>query len=261
MPSIHVHFLPHLVSPDALAGGTVVVIDVLRATTTITTALAAGASRVIPCREVDEARRVAAALPSGEVLLGGERGGLPIEGFDLGNSPSDYTPDRIAGRTLVFTTTNGTRALERCRQAKRVLLGAFVNLRAVARCLRSTDHVRLLCAGTEGEITREDVLAAGAIAHRLVTPDAPLTAGAWSRCELDDQARIALDAWQATLPPAELPFTEAAQAWLVRALEASRGGRNLVAVGLARDIADCAAADRFDVVGELDLDAWQVLAR
>jgi 2-phosphosulfolactate phosphatase len=163
MTSIQAHFLPQLTTPEALAGQTVVVIDVLRATTVITTALAAGARRVIPCLEVDEARQIAARLPKNEVLLGGERHGLPIEGFDLGNSPADYTAERVAGRTLVFTTTNGTQAMRQCHQARRVLIGAFVNLRAVVAALTESESVHLLCAGTNGAITREDVLLAGAI--------------------------------------------------------------------------------------------------
>ena len=80
--------------------------------------LAAGARAVIPALEVDEARRIAAGLPAGEAVLGGEREGLPIAGFDLGNSPSEYRPETVGGRTVVFTTTNGTRAMNRCRAAR-----------------------------------------------------------------------------------------------------------------------------------------------
>jgi 2-phosphosulfolactate phosphatase len=265
MPSIHAHFLPQLTTPEALADGTVVVIDVLRATTTITYALAAGAERIIPCGELDDARRIrdelASRRPPVAALLGGERGGLPIEGFDLGNSPAEFMTDRVSGRTIVFTTTNGTRAMLHCRQAARVLLGAFVNLQAVVARVRDAENVHLVCAGTQGEITREDVLAAGAIVHRLMLPDDPLAGGAWSRCELNDQARIARDAWQAALPPAELLGSTASPQWLAKALAESKGGRNLTRVGLARDIADCAALDRFGIVPELDVKAWEVRLR
>jgi 2-phosphosulfolactate phosphatase len=260
MPSIQAHFLPQLIAPEALAGGTVVVIDVLRATSTIAYALAAGARRVIPCGEVDEARRITAGLTEGGALLGGERGGLPIEGFDLGNSPCEYTPERVAGRTIVFTTTNGTRAMLRCRQAERAFLGAFVNLGALVDRLRNAEQVHFLCAGTKEEITREDVLAAGAIVHRLTLPDDPVSASAWSRSDWNDEARVAYDAWQATLPPAELPFVEATPHWLARALAESNGGRNLARVGLARDIADCAALDRLKIVPELDVAGWEIRA-
>jgi 2-phosphosulfolactate phosphatase len=264
MPTIHVHFLPRLTTPETLAGATVVVIDVLRATTTITTALAAGAAPVIPCGELDDARRIreefAAQRLSIAALLGGERGGLPIEGFDLGNSPAEYTPARVEGRTIAFTTTNGTQAMLHCRQASQVLLGAFVNLQAVVARVRNAENLHIVCAGTQGEITREDVLAAGAIVHRLMLPDDPHAAGAWSRVELNDQARLARDAWQAALPPAELLRSNAPPQWLAKTLAETKGGRNLTRVGLAQDIADCAALDRYPIVPELDISRWQIRA-
>jgi 2-phosphosulfolactate phosphatase len=262
MPSIHAHFLPQLTTPEALAGATVVVIDVLRATTTITYAIAAGADRIVPCGELDEARRIrdelALRTPPVTALLGGERGGLPIEGFDLGNSPAEFTADRVGGRTIVFTTTNGTRAMLHCRQATQVLLGAFVNLQSVVARVRDVENLHLLCAGTQGEITREDVLLAGAIAHRLMLPDDPLAAGAWLRCELNDQARIARDAWQAALPPAELLGATTSPHWLAKTLAESKGGRNLTRVGLARDIPDAAAIGSLHQVAELHLDSWEI---
>src|SRR5690242_16614412 len=108
---IRVHLLPALIAPEQLADGVTVVIDVLRATTTITAALAVGASEVIPCLEVEDARRAVANLPTGQPVLGGERGGVRNDGFDLANSPCEYTAQSIGGKTLVFTTTNGTRAM------------------------------------------------------------------------------------------------------------------------------------------------------
>src|SRR5262249_7524926 len=129
-------------------------------------ALAAGATSVVPCGEVDEARRLAAQARAQTVLLGGERGGLRIPGFDLGNSPGEYTREVAAGKTLVFTTTTGTLALIRAKEASRVLIGALVNLGAVVELLaEEAGPVHLVCAGTEGRVTLEDVLCAGAIAH------------------------------------------------------------------------------------------------
>src|SRR3989339_400165 len=158
---LHGYTPPTPGAAGGLAGATVVVIDVLRASTTIIHALNAGAAEIIPCGEVEQARALAADFPREEVVLGGERGGLPIDGFDLGNSPSEYTPDRVAGRTIVFTTTNGTRAMMRCRKAGRVLIGAFVNASAVAEQLVGCERISLLCAGTEGEYSRDDILMAG----------------------------------------------------------------------------------------------------
>src|SRR5947208_10202296 len=114
------HLLPGLLEPPELRGGVAVVIDVLRATSTIVHALAAGAQALIPCCEIDEARRIAATFPPGTALLGGERRGVMIPGFDLGNSPGDYTAEVVGGKIVVFTTTNGTGALFRAREARRV---------------------------------------------------------------------------------------------------------------------------------------------
>src|SRR5690348_6982546 len=108
---LYVYLLPKLIPPGALKGGVAVVVDVLRATTVMVHALAAGCDAVLPCLEVDDARRVAEALPPGQAVLAGERHGVAIPGFDLGNSPEEFTPERCRGRTVVMTTTNGTRAL------------------------------------------------------------------------------------------------------------------------------------------------------
>jgi 2-phosphosulfolactate phosphatase len=261
MPSprrIDVYLLPALVEPGQLAGRTVVVIDVLRATTTIIHALAAGAVQVVPCLEIDEARLIAAGEFPDSAVLGGERGGLPIPGFDLGNSPRDYTRQRVGGKTVIFTTTNGTRALERCRAARRVLLGAFVNLSAVCRELSDEPHVALLCAGTDGHVTREDALFAGAVVSELASTAPPLPLGE-GRGEasigdliLNDQAELAADAWHSCTRDLTGANPVAA------ALRTSRGGRNLIDTGQENDIDLAAQIDKFDLVPELDLATWRI---
>lgn len=235
MPRLSAHFLPDLITEDALAGSTVVVIDVLRATTTLVHALAAGAREVVPCGTIDEARQAAARLADQKPLLGGERGGVRIEGFDLGNSPDEYRAEAVAGRTLVFTTSNGTRAMLRARQARRILLAAFVNRAAALAALAGEDSVDLLCAGTHGEVTGEDVLLAGALVEGLADRCPPES--------LNDQAWLARDAWRT-----------AKQGPLADVLRLSRGGRNLLAEGFPHDIATAAQLDRFEVVPVLD---WQ----
>lgn len=247
--SLHVHLLPSLVAAGALTGRTVVVIDVLRATTTIVQALASGAAAVIPCLEIEDARREAAALGTG-ALLGGERGGQPIEGFDLGNSPEEYSPARVRGRTIVMTTTNGTRAMLRCREARRVFVGAFVNFSAVCEALRGEAHVDLLCAGTDNQVTREDVLFAGAVVDDIV--QVVTAAATTSPLELNDQALIALDTWRAARKDLCQP------AELIDRLRASRGGRNLIDIGHEHDIAIAADIDRFTIVPELHLQTWRI---
>jgi 2-phosphosulfolactate phosphatase len=238
---IDVYLLPDLVEPAALAGKTVVVIDVLRATTTIVQALAAGAREVVPCLEVEEARQAAAKLGKAAVL-GGERGGVAIAGFDLGNSPAEYSPERVGGKAVVFTTTNGTRAMQRCKLAGRVLLGAFVNFSAVCREVAGSDHIALVCAGTDGHVTREDTLLAGAIVDDL---------GRAKKVQLNDQALLAADAWQTAVRL----MTDRPLGMMLRE---SRGGRNLIETGQENDIDLAAQIDKFDVVPHLDLVAWRI---
>jgi 2-phosphosulfolactate phosphatase len=248
--SLAVHFLPALVAADELAAGDVVMIDVLRASTTITHALAAGASAVVPCREVEEAQSVAVHFPPGTVVLGGERGGLPIAGFDLGNSPTEYTRTSVEGKTVVFTTTNGTLALMQCKAAARVFIGAFANLSAVVERLTGERPIHLLCAGTRGQITREDALCAGALSELLVE--------AAELASVNDQARIAMDAWRAAVPHGARPL-KALAGELSLALHETQGGRNLMAIGLEHDIDTAAEIDQFDIVPQLDIANWRIV--
>src|SRR5476649_356530 len=160
----------------ALAGrdlrGTVcVVFDVLRATSTFATALHNGAKEIIPVAEISEALEIKKARP--EVLLGGERNGVKICAngidFDLGNSPREYTPEKVRGKTIVSTTTNGTRALRACAGAKMVFAASFLNLGATAEFLRRKKiaEVLIVCAGTGENAALEDTLAAGALCEML----------------------------------------------------------------------------------------------
>ena len=109
--TIAVHLLPQLFEPPEIAGGIAVVVDVLRASTTISYALQNGADGVVVCGSVDDAKKLRGQMSAESCLLGGERGGVKIDGFDLSNSPDDYSPDVVAGVTIGFTTTNGTNAV------------------------------------------------------------------------------------------------------------------------------------------------------
>ncbi|MFM7059001.1 MAG: 2-phosphosulfolactate phosphatase, partial [Planctomycetota bacterium] len=195
---IHVHLLPDLIPPNAVTGQTAVIIDVLRASSTIVTALDQGAAAVIPCADPTEAKRIKAALATATapVLLGGERGGVRIDGFDLGNSPAEYTREMVAGRRIVFTTTNGTRALLRCRQARQIVIGCWLNLAGLTDWLAGTaPEVHLVCAGTDGIVSGEDVLAAGAFVQQLA-----LIQG--TEPDMNDSAAIARGAAVQLLGPA-----------------------------------------------------------
>ncbi len=165
---VQVYLLPSLVPAGALAGGVAVAIDVLRATTTIIHALAAGCTGVRPCAEIEEARALAGQMPAGRVLLGGERDGVRIPGFDLGNSPLEYTASVCRGNTLVLSTTNGTPAIHKAVEADRVLIAGFVNYSAVCDQLREDPRpIHIVCAGVGGEVALEDTLLAGALVDFL----------------------------------------------------------------------------------------------
>ena len=235
---VQVHLLPELVPAGRLAGGVAVVIDVLRASTTMLHALVAGCTSIRPCAEVSEARALANNLPAGKAILGGERGGLPLPDFDMGNSPRSYTSARCKNTTLVLTTTNGTRALLRAAEAERVLIGAFGNFSAVCAQLRQDRRpLHLVCAGTDGEVTLEDTLLAGALVDCL--SDA-------MDLRLNDSARLAWDCF------------ENHGRLLQAALELSQGGRHLTALGLGDDIRAAAAVDQFALVPELKRDPLRI---
>ncbi|HSG72093.1 MAG TPA: 2-phosphosulfolactate phosphatase [Planctomycetaceae bacterium] len=228
---LNVHLLPDLCPPESLAGATAVVIDILRASTTICHALAAGASKIIPCLTVEEAHRYQSQDET--ILLGGERGGVKIEGFDLDNSPLAYTREVVAGKTIAFTTTNGTKALHRCTQAEEILIGSFANLTAVVRQLATNSNpVHLVCAGTNDAITGEDVLFAGAVVSQLQNrvPEVILE---------NDSARIALDFWNSN--------SKTEQRFRQTMLD-SQGGRNLQRLGLTHDIERASERDLFEFV-------------
>lgn len=171
-----------------LSDTTCVVFDVLRATSTMVTALAHGAVGIQPVAEISEALACRQQAP--EVLLAGERGGLRIGAaltggveFDLGNSPREFSAQRVAGRLIVMTTTNGTRAWRACGHAAEVLIGSFLNLRVTAHHLTAgrRERICLVCAGTGETAALEDTLAAGALCEEVVSiqPAARLQDSAW----------------------------------------------------------------------------------
>jgi 2-phosphosulfolactate phosphatase len=239
-PLVFVHLLPDLIPPGSLRGGVAVVLDVLRATTMMVHALSAGCTSVVPCGEIDEARRRAAEFPPGEALLAGERQGLPIDGFDLGNSPRSCTPDVCRGKTLVMTTTNGTRAILASLEAERVLIGAFPNFAATAQLLHADERrIHVVCAGTDRLISYEDSLLAGAFARHfkdmggtLMNDEAEIVSGLWSKV---DEA-----IWYKGVEKGreENP--------LVRYLLRGRGGRRVTELGLADDVEAAARLNSFE---------------
>jgi 2-phosphosulfolactate phosphatase len=257
---VFVHLLPRLIPPGVLRGGVAVVVDVLRATTVMVQALASGCEAIIPCGEIEIAKQFAACLPAGSALLAGERQGLPIEGFHLGNSPGEFVPEVCRGKTLVMTTTNGTRAVLASRQAKRVYIAAFTNLRATSDEISvqflKKDHghaVHIVCAGTEGYISLEDSLLAGALTSQIVQVNDLAERSSFANLFGNDEAFMVVTQWLEVER-----FLEKRPLW--KLLSVGRGGQNVLAIGRKSDIDEAAHIDRFNLVAELKLGSLKIVA-
>jgi len=219
-----------------------VVFDVLRATSTFVTALHNGAKAIIPVGEISEALAIRGKQP--DVLLAGERDGVKIRAaqtdgidFDLGNSPREFTPEKVRGKMIVSTTTNGTRALRACGNAQTVLAGSFLNLTATAEFVKihQPAEVLLVCAGTGDKRADEDVLGAGALCELLARGDA--------RPTLSGSAKIARQ------------FYAQAESGLAAAVRNSTNGRRLLAIPeLGDDVAFCLQRDVFPLIARMEAD-------
>ena len=228
---IDVYFTPLGLNAGDLSGRGVVVVDVLRATTSIVTALANGAKAVVPAATSEEAVRLTANLEKNGYVLAGERKSLKIEGFALGNSPREMTTEAVGGKTIYMSTTNGTPALVAVQGGEPVLVAAAVNFSAVAERARGLFEERgdlvIVCAGREKQFALED----GYVAGRLVKA----VRKGRRKIALNDAATVVLD----------LPSRFANWA---AALGASEAARELRAADLGEDVAFSAKADRFSVV-------------
>lgn len=162
-------FLTHTnISDDDVQDRTVVVIDVLRSCSTIVTALHRGARAIMPVSDMAQAGKIAGNLDPEVCRLGGERDGEMIEGYDLGNSPLEYTREAVEDRDIIMNTTNGTRALERAKEAEHLVAACFLNAgRVVDFVQQHADAVTIVCAGRYNRLALEDTLCAGLILDRL----------------------------------------------------------------------------------------------
>lgn len=214
-----------------LSGTTCVVWDILRATSSMVTALEFGVPEIVPVCTIEEALEVRKQNP--EALLGGERHGERIEGFDLGNSPFEYR--QHAGKKVITTTTNGTVALRACAAAHRVWVGALLNLGALAAQIRRDPppNLLLVCAGTFETLALEDVWAAGRLLLELKESMPGVSPERWT-----DAAHVALATAEALPDP-------------LAALTASRNGRALIGKGRAEEIAWCARLSSLSALGEM----------
>jgi 2-phosphosulfolactate phosphatase len=219
-----------------------VVFDVLRATSSMVTALANGAREIIPVCEIAEAVALRQARP--DLLLAGERNGVRIlrdqtgsVDFDLGNSPREFTRERVGGRSIAMTTTNGTRALQACRGARRVLVGSFLNLGVVADWLarERVGELLLVCSGTHEETAYEDVLGAGALCDAVW--------GQFAAGHVADSAQVAREIFRQ------------GRGDLLAAVQRARNARRLLQLpDLRDDVAVCLQRDAANVLAEMTKD-------
>jgi 2-phosphosulfolactate phosphatase len=229
---IDVFFSANALTPSDVNGRVLLVIDVLRASTTIAVALANGAKTIIPVESTEEAITRSKAFERGDVRLAGERKMLPIPGFDLGNSPGEFTRAAIDGKTILFTTTNGTASMIGTQGARDVVIGSYVNFSAALAMLRAAARVdadiSIICAGSERQFALEDATCAGRFVRGI--------ARRGPRAELNDAATAAvlLDRKYGE----DLPGL----------FSASVHGRALAEAGYTRDLDDCAGVDAFPVV-------------
>jgi 2-phosphosulfolactate phosphatase len=226
---LDVFLTPAEITPADLTDRQVVVLDILRATTSIVQALSAGARAIYPVASIEDALRLANTFGRDEVLLCGERKCVRIEGFDLGNSPTEFTRDRVAGKTLVMTTTNGTAAMSLTGSASRVLIGSLLNLSTVIdELVRTEAEPVFLCSGLDRRFSLEDATVAGFMALRLMEA----RPGDW---QLNDGALGAVALARDYGVSAEF-FARTA------------GGRNILNAGHDADLDFCAQIDLHDLL-------------
>ncbi|MBP3191547.1 2-phosphosulfolactate phosphatase [Natronogracilivirga saccharolytica] len=215
---------------DDVRDKTVVVIDVLRACSTIQAALENGAAGVIPVAENDDAGKYTRSLDASRILLCGEKGGKKIEGYRLGNSPLEYVYDIVNAKIIILKTTNGTRAVTRSSNAKEVLIASFLNLTAVVDYLKkqNTRDVLLICSGWNNRLSIEDMLCAGTLTYRLFDGKLPADA--------TDGTKVAFSLYQ--------KFGEN----ISKLIDSSNHAKRLKAIGYEKDIDFCSQVDLYSSV-------------
>ncbi len=233
MKTIDVCLSPDLIHLYPLENTTVVVVDILRATSCMVTAFAHGVDHIKTFASLEECL----ALKSEGYLTAGERDGKKVAGFDFGNSPFEYMHHSTQGKYIAFTTTNGTQAIAKSAEAKEIVIGAFLNLQAVANyLLQQANNVLIVCAGWKGKVNLEDTLFAGALVSLLET-----------------NFQLACDA-----PLAAQHLYTLAKADLVKFLEPSSHVKRLAKLNIFKDIEFCLTANQYTVVPVLKDDALRV---
>jgi 2-phosphosulfolactate phosphatase len=230
---LQVVFSPAALTAADVQGRTIFVIDILRATTTMCAALHHGARAIIPVASTEEALRLAQTIGSADVLLAGEKDCVRIPGFQLGNSPLEMTESAVRGKTLVVTTTNGTKALLATQGAAAVYAAAAANLTLAAErareALERDGEVLIICAGRDGAFSLDDAYCAGRLVAATLGSRKP-------RRDFNDAAIASLDLVRRYGDRWERPLTY------------SRAGRELVRLGFRDDVPDAARLDAYPVL-------------
>lgn len=225
---IEVFFSPAGVDELSMRGRNVVIIDVLRASTTICTALRNGAREVIPVPDIENATKISANLSGDSRLLGGERQGKRIDGFDMGNSPLEYTPEKVHGKTIIFTTTNGAGAMYRSRYASIALVGTFVNVSSIVKAIKNIGGTwTILCSGRQGLFSAEDATCAGMIISTVQQSE---------QVEIGDAGLTSVILYKS--------FKRS----ILNMLKKVEHGKYLASIGFAEDLKFCAAVDSVPVI-------------
>ncbi len=210
-------------------GKTTVVIDVLRATTVIVNALHNGAKEVIPVSTVDFAMKVSGNAFSGQTLLGGERNTKKVEGFNFGNSPLEYTPEIVNGKSIILYTTNGSKSIVKAKFSENLFIACFNNLPAVAKHLVLLNKdTEIVCAGTNGNFNLEDAVCAG----KLISEMQIIT----DKIEINDSGK------------ASIALTKTFGKSLPKMLKETEHGKILTENGFGPDIKQCALYGNIDLI-------------
>lgn len=226
---INVLFSPLQADELYFTGKATVVIDVLRATTTIITALASGAKEVIPVSSVEFAMKVSGNFFGGQTLLSGERNTKKIEGFSLGNSPLEYTKETVHGKSIVLFTTNGSKAIVKAKFSENLVMCAFTNLDAIAKhSVELNKDLEIVCAGKTGGFCMEDSLCAGKLISEIVKLKGDVT--------LTDSAK------------ASITLNEVYGKNVIKTLTESEHGQLLIENGFAEDIRFCSRVSISEVI-------------
>jgi 2-phosphosulfolactate phosphatase len=230
MKQADLFLIPGPVKEKRLANKTLVIIDVLRASTTICYALNSGARAIIPFDEPDMAVEMRAKIGIENSLLGGEREGIKIENFNLGNSPFEYTAEAVKDKTILLSTSNGTRVYTRAPHSGLIITGALVNISVVAgRVAAESNDLSILCAGREGHFSIEDTICGGMLIHKLIADEK-------IELKLNDAASLALLLYRSN------------SRVLKEAIAQGEHGRYLKDIGFGNDVALAAEVDSIPVL-------------